>query len=301
MRFNNAIQNRMRGAMFGLLCGDAVGTTLEFTQRDTYAHIDDMIGGGPFGLAAGEYTDDGAMALCLASSLLFADGFEPESQMDNYVKWMQNGFMSSNGTCFDIGGTVSEALHKYLSTGNPYAGSTSEFSAGNGSIMRLAPIPIFYYGTPANILKYAQLSSATTHGHEDCISACAVLSWMIASAIMGNNKEYIINTLPDIVISDNILNIINNKTYLNDRSCISGTGYVVDSLNAAIWAFNEGKTFKECILLAANLGQDADTTAAITGQLAGAYYGFKNIPDNWKQLLANFDIIYKITDGLISH
>ncbi len=248
-----------------------------------------MTGGGAFHLDAGQWTDDTSMALCLGQSLLDCNGFNPIDQMGKYLKWYNNGYMSSNGRCFDIGNTVSTALSKYERTGDPYAGSTHERSAGNGSIMRLAPIPM-YYLYDKDMLSYAGNSSKITHGHEDCVSACVVLAHMTKMSLTGHSKEEILS-LPDCFVTDKIKNIIINQTYKHESEIV-GSGYVVKSLEAALWAFYKGKSFKDCVLLAVNLGDDADSTGAITGQLAGAYYGYDSIPKGWKDKIAMHDLIY---------
>src|SRR5437764_7765217 len=138
------LRERYRGSLLGLAIGDALGTTLEFTQPGSFDPIDDMVGGGPFGLQSGEWTDDTSMALCLAVSLIECKGFVAHDQMKRYVRWRDEGYMASNGRCFDIGGTVSTALRRFEITGDPFAGTTDPRMAGNGSIMRLAPVPLFY-------------------------------------------------------------------------------------------------------------------------------------------------------------
>src|SRR2546425_9015983 len=144
---------RYRGSLLGLAAGDAVGTTLEFKPAGTFTPIDDMIGGGPFHLNPGEWTDDTSMALCLAASLVERHGFDPHDQVQRYLRWRDEGYMASNGTCFDIGMTVSASLRRFEATGNPFAGSTEPRTAGNGSIMRLAPVPLFYAHHPREAIE----------------------------------------------------------------------------------------------------------------------------------------------------
>jgi len=134
--------DRIRGALLGLAVGDAVGTSLEFQPPGTFEPIDDMIGGGPFHLKPGEWTDDTSMALCLGESLREA-GFDPADQMDRYTRWLSGGYMSSTGSCFAAGWTTSNAIARFVEIGQPFAGSIDEDSAGNGSLMRLAPVPIW--------------------------------------------------------------------------------------------------------------------------------------------------------------
>ena len=167
-------RDRFRGALAGLATGDALGTPLEFTQPGSFARLDDMVGGGPFRLKAGQWTDDTSMALCLAESLAECGGFDPADQMRRYVRWWREGYLSSTGVCFDIGGATS----------------------------------------------------------------------------------------------------------------------------AALWAFHTTDTFRDACLAAANLGDDADTTAAICGQIAGAYYGHEAIPAPWRAMLHLHDRIVALADRL---
>ena len=132
--------DRFAGCLLGLAVGDAIGTTVEFKPRGTFPPVTDMVGGGPFGLPAGAWTDDTSMALCLGESLLKCNGFDATDQMQRYVRWWRDGYLSSTDICFDIGATVREALAAFRATGNPYSGPTRERSASNGSIMPLAPV-----------------------------------------------------------------------------------------------------------------------------------------------------------------
>ena len=155
--------DRFRGALLGLAAGDAVGTAVEFRPRGTFTPVTDMIGGGPFDLSAGQWTDDTSMALCLATSLLECDGFDARDQMDRYCRWHEQGYLSSTGHCFDIGGTIGAALDGYRTSTDPFAGSSDPHAAGNGCIMRLAPIPMFYFPDLDTAGIRSAESSRTTH------------------------------------------------------------------------------------------------------------------------------------------
>ena len=183
--------DKVKGALTGLACGGAVGATLEFEKRGTFEPIKDMVGGGPFRLKAGEWEDDMSMALCLANSLVIKRGFDPVDQMNRYCNWYNNGYMSSNGICFDIGNAVENALTRYLESGDPYSGSADAMSSGNGSIMRLAPIPIFFISNYEDCIKYAGDSSKTTHGSEECIESSKLFSSLIFHAFQTKEKEEI--------------------------------------------------------------------------------------------------------------
>ncbi len=277
------MQDRIKGTLVGLACGDAVGTTLEFETRGTFEPISDMVGGGPFNLKTGQWTDDTSMALCLAHSLTEQKKFDAIDQMERYCSWYQKGYMSSNGDCFDIGLTVSAALTKYLKTKDPFSGSTDPYSSGNGSMMRLSPIPIFYKNDRKACLKYAGESSRTTHASDECIDSCKLFASLILSAFEANSKEniFIANDYePDCT---SIINIAHLNFMDLKYEELQGSGYVVESLISTLWCFMHSNNFREAILLSANIGNDADTTAAICGQIAGAFYGYSGIPKQWRE------------------
>lgn len=285
---------RYRGCMLGLAVGDALGTTLEFKVPGSFKPIDDMVGGGPFCLEPGQWTDDTSMALCLAESLIEQKGFDPVDQLQKYLAWYKNGHLSSTGKCFDIGNTVRDALHRFERTQEPYCGSTEPNSAGNGSIMRLAPVPLFYAKTPREAIERSGESSRTTHAVPEAVDACRYFGALIVGAVHGATKDEILSNYfaPDKGIWDKeplnpkIDEIAAGSFKINNPPLIQGTGYVVRSLEAALWAFFNSSTFKEGALLAVNLGDDADTTGAVYGQLAGAYYGESGIPEEWLSKLS---------------
>lgn len=282
------VLDKAKGCLVGLACGDAVGTTLEFKQRGTFEPITDMVGGGPFDLLPGQWTDDTSMALCLAHSLLYKNGFDPIDQMNRYCNWYQLGYMSSTGDCFDIGAAVATALNLYLKTGNPFSGSVDERSSGNGSLMRLAPIALFYHADKSALIHYAGSSSRTTHGSAECIDACRYFASLLASALTCSNKEALVHTFYQPATEK--VAAIAGGAYLNKSyDALTGSGYVIESLESALWCFHRSSNFKEAILLAANIGNDADTTAAICGQVAGAFYGYDAIPATWSSALYQID------------
>lgn len=292
------LPDRYQGCLLGLAAGDAVGTTLEFTVRDSAQPIVDMVGGGPFGLNPGEWTDDTSMALCLATSLVCSKGFDPKDQMNRYCNWADYGYLSSNGRCFDIGNTVSQALSRYRDTGEPYAGSTDPQSAGNGSVMRLAPVVLYFYPDQQRINQFARASSRTTHGATECIEGCALFAELLARALSGCRREEILQPVVTSFSSQKIEQIAQMGFIGKTRSQIFGSGYVVHCIEAAVWCFAQTQTYREAVLLAANLGDDADTTAAVCGQLAGAFYGRSGIPDSWLTQLVMFQEIIDLADQL---
>lgn len=291
--------DRFRGCLLGLAAGDAVGTTVEFSPRGSFLPLVDMVGGGPFHLAPGQWTDDTSMALCLATSLVELRRFDLGDQMERYCRWAEQGYLSSTGRCFDIGRTVAAALRRYRETGDPLAGLTDPRSSGNGCIMRLAPIPMFFYPDEPAAADYSATSSRCTHASVECVEAAALLGGMLVRALAGASKQEVLFGGRDTAIrSEKVAAIARGDYVARLESEIHGSGYVVACLEAALWSFAGTDSFEAAILRAANLGDDADTTAAVCGQIAGAYYGESAIPSRWLERLALASQIRGLADEL---
>jgi len=294
--------DRYRGCLLGLAVGDAVGTTLEFAAPGAFHPIDDMIGGGPFDLEPGQWTDDTSMALCLAESLMDRAGFDARDQMERYVRWWREGYLSSNGSCFDIGATVRAALERYERTGEPFAGSDHPRAAGNGSIMRLAPVVLYFAPRHEAALHWAAESSRTTHAARAAVDACRLLADRLLAALDGGTKEDVLfrpfRTVTGRPLVPEIQALADGAWRDKPRTAIHGGGYVVECLEAALWCMHRTDSFRDAVLMAANLGDDADTTAAVCGQLAGAYYGASGIPEEWIEKLAMRDRITHLAERL---
>ena len=289
---------RFRGCLLGLAAGDAVGTTLEFKPPGTFEPIADMVGGGPFNLLPGQWTDDTSMALCLATSLVERGGFDPLDQMQRYVRWYREGYLSSNGRCFDIGNTVGEALRRFERDGNPMAGSPDPQKAGNGGLMRLAPVAMAWALQAPETSHFAAESTRTTHAAEEALDASRLFATQLRHALNGEDKHLILVGHRARVSAPAIVEIAKGDVGEWEAAGIRGTGYVVESLRAALWCFATTDTFASAVLKAANLGEDADTTAAICGQLAGAYYGVQAIPEHWREKIVQRGLIESLADQL---
>ncbi len=298
--------DRYRGALLGLAVGDALGTTLEFRPPGSFRPINDMVGGGPFRLKAGQWTDDTSMALCLAESLVDCEGHDPVDQLRRYVRWWREGHLSSTGTCFDIGGTVARALAAFERTGEAYPGPTHEWAAGNGSLMRLAPVSLLYAGRPREAMDRAAESSRTTHGAAAAVDACRYMAALLVGALSGTEKARLLEPRFSPVdgywdahpLAPEIDEVAAGSFKTREPPEIQGSGYVVRSLEAALWAFHRTASFEEGCLRAVNLGDDADTTGAVYGQLAGAFYGASAIPSAWCRRLAKRRTIERLADRL---
>lgn len=276
--------DRALGCLLGLAVGDALGTTLEFAGRDAHQPLTDMVGGGPFGLKPGEWTDDTSMALCLADSLIACGGLDQRDLMERFVRWWREGYNSHNGRCFDIGITTRQALQRFLETGDPVAGSSDPHTAGNGSIMRFAPVALRWPDDPPQAIAGARAQSVTTHAAPAAIEGCALLAEILVGAIATGDKQIVLRnrTAGEPSIAAAAAGSWREK----DRDAIQSSGYVVHTLEAALWCVDHAGGFADAVLLAANLADDADTVAAVTGQIAGALWGHSAIPRHWLDRLA---------------
>ncbi|MEO8564223.1 MAG: ADP-ribosylglycohydrolase family protein [bacterium] len=294
VRRERTSRDRYVGAMLGLAAGDALGTTLEFRAPGTFAPIGAMLGGGPFGLEPGQWTDDTSMALCLAESLVKCKGFDAVDQMQRYLRWLDHGHWSSTGARFDVGNTVRSALESFRKTGVGFSGSTAENSAGNGSLMRLAPVPLFFASDPELAIRMSGESSRTTHGTAAAVDACRYFAGLLLGALRGEPKATLLeprySPVPGLwdrePLHAAVAAVADGSFRIKSPPTIRGTGYVIDALEAALWAFHTTDDFRSGALAAVNLGNDADTTGAIYGQLAGTFYGYEAIPAEWRNVLS---------------
>jgi ADP-ribosylglycohydrolase len=246
------------------------------------------------------------MALCLAESLIECKGFDARDQMQRYMKWCRDGYLSSTGRFFDIGNTTREALARFGQTGEPFSGCTDPHSAGNGSLMRLAPVAMFYVNRPEEGIAACGESSRTTHGAREAVDACRYFGGLLIGAMNGASKAELLSPMYSPVsglwrrqpLAPKIAEVASGSFARRSPPEIKGTGYVVRSLEAALWAFAGSDEFREGCLRAVNLGDDADTTAAIYGQLAGAYYGESGISPEWRERLALKSVLDQYAESL---
>ena len=305
------MNDRRRGALIGLAVGDALGAAVEFKAPGTFALVTGYRSGGPHALKAGEWTDDTSMALALADSIAKA-GWDLNDQARRYVDWWKTGKYSVTGHCFDIGITTRSALSNYVMDKDALtSGDRSERASGNGSIMRLAPVPIhFAHLYPDRVLELSRLaeeSSVPTHASEQCVSACRYLATVLAALMHGENRDEVLSAncpalrqLSDRQPLHPLIHEVAQGSFRNTQPpAIQGSGWVVKSLEAALWAFHDADTFEEAVLRAVNLGDDADTTGAICGQLAGAYWGESKIPESLRSGLARMDMLENALAGIL--
>jgi ADP-ribosyl-[dinitrogen reductase] hydrolase len=304
--FDMPTSERLQGALVGLAVGDALGTTLEFRSPGTFQPIRDMIGGGPFHLVPGQWTDDTSMAMCLAESLLERRGFDAVDQMRRYVRWMDEGYWSSTGRCFDVGTVVHRAVRAFRRTGEGFCGLVEENAAGNGSLMRLAPVVLFFEDDGELAIRMAADSSRVTHATPMAVDACRYFAALLIGALRGELKATLLaprfTPIPGLWDREPLhpaIDDVAGGSFLRSRPPdIKGSGFVVKSLEAALWAFATTETFADGALAAVNLGDDADTTGAVYGQIAGAYYGVEGIPGAWRERITRGNEIREIAGRL---
>lgn len=293
-------RDRAVGALVGLAVGDAVGTTLEFRRPGSFEPITDLVGGGPFHLQPGQWTDDTSMAMCLAESILDTGGHDPADQLRRYVAWWRHGYWSSTGTCFDMGNTTRAALTRFERDGTTTDAHVDDEAAANGSLMRLAAVPIRWHHEPERAMQFAGESSRTTHPASRPVDACRVYAAMTAALITGAAADEVLD--PGFwqhgPLDPRVEAVVRGSWQHQEPPRIRGTGYVVDALEAALWAVAGATDFRDAILRAANLGNDADTTAAIAGQLAGARFGASGIPTAWRTAITHGHRIESIAGRL---
>jgi ADP-ribosyl-[dinitrogen reductase] hydrolase len=304
------VLDRRRGTLIGLAVGDALGAAIEFCSPGTFPLVTGYRDGGPHGLGPGEWTDDTSMALALADSIVTA-GWNLNDQARRYVQWWQYGAYSVNGRCFDIGFATRRALANFAHSQDALtSGDRHERASGNGSIMRLAPVPIRYADLyPQQIGELARLadeSSVPTHASDQCRSACRYLAVVLAALAHGEKRDAVLSPewpvlrqlQGDWPLDPAIHEVVAGSFRNRQPPEITGSGWVVQSLEAALWAFQSSNSFEEAVLNAVNLGNDADTTGAVCGQLAGVYWGESGIPRAWRSELARQDMIERALVGL---
>jgi ADP-ribosyl-[dinitrogen reductase] hydrolase len=276
-----ATQNRAIGSMLGLAVGDALGAPVEFSRRDSFEPVSGMRSGGYFKLPAGAWTDDTAMALCLAESLLFDPAINAKDLLDRFCRWAADGENTSTGVCVGIGQNTLRVLGNFHRTGALLAPETRQKSDGNGAAMRLAPIALRHWNNPHEARRTADLQSRITHYSAISAGCCEFLAATLAALISGANWQDAIRPEPNPAWPDEVQILYGADWTARSRDSIKSSGYVLHTMEAALWAVDTTTSFADALLKAVNLGDDADSVGAVTGQLAGARYGFGAIPEEW--------------------
>ncbi|KAK2732654.1 hypothetical protein FQN55_004035 [Onygenales sp. PD_40] len=321
-----SLSSRIKGSIFGVAVTDALGGPVEFMTRGSFPRVTGFQHNDTFNVPPGTWTDDTSMTLCLAKSLIDHKGtFVPQAALRNYINWYQHGYLSATGDCFDIGATTTKALWiwsdyfdsaTHLDKNDPEGHKPGqpainkdlmrEVFCGNGSLMRVAPIGLAYSHDLSLAVANATVSSSVTHPYPTCAECCVIYTKLIVQTLNGARKEDLAveianTTFADPKVKQRLSRYASIADWENtDDSEIKSSGYVVSTLEAALWAFFTTSTFREGALDVVNLGYDADTVGAVYGGLAGAFYGMESIPTEWIDGVQKKEIVDEIASGLAS-
>jgi len=279
-----ALRERFVGALLGLATGDAVAAATQYRRPGSFTPVGDMLGGGPFDLPRGAWSDDTATALCLAESLLECNGFDPRDQVQRYARWQQEGYLSATGQCVGITANTARSLAIAKWRRMVFPGSHDPEQLDPEPLSRIAPVALYYFASLETTLQQAAESSRTTCQAPAVLDACRALGRALHAAVSGQPKAGILGDLRPMAEA---------ATHTNNTAATA--------LAAGLWAFNSTDNFRDAVLLAANLGGNSDVVAAIAGQLAGAHYGFSAIPSSWRNGLMQKDLIESYADRLLAH
>jgi ADP-ribosylglycohydrolase len=285
--------DRARGCLVGLAVGDALGAPHEFRRTGPVTTMTEL----PYlgGLPAGTWTDDTALAICLGQSLI-SGRFDPLDQLAHYRRWLFNGVNSLAGPGFGAGEQTRRVLRKSKYVVDEFPGDRYPDALGNGSLMRLAPVPIAYHRDPERAIHLAGQSSRTTHGGAQAVDACRYFAGVVVGALEGRPHEELLQPRFSPLSAWQPAELHPEIEAVADGSYrvtapTFGDTYVVRTFEAALWAFSQADSFADGALAAVNLGGDTDTVAAVYGQIAGAYFGYDAIPQSWRQLLREHERI----------
>lgn len=291
---------RARGGMLALACGDALANGVEFIPRGGYPPIKGMHG-GPRGLPVGQWSDDTGLALCLGESLVACHGFDTVDQMTRYQRFYERGKGWPQAVPLIAGNTLARALADFTATGNPYSGPTHVLAAGNGGLMRLLPAVLASHQDLERCRQWCRDATRTTHGAGECLEASDLLGRILFALLKGIKLAEALNVGAEAPWQSERITGLAKGAYL-DKSPdgIKASGYVVDTLEAALWCVAHHDSLEAALLAAANLGDDCDTVAAVAGQIAGCAYGEQAIPDHWREVLAQAERLTALAEALLA-
>ena len=275
---------RFHGALFGLATGDALAAATQYRRPGTFAAVGDLLGGGPFDLPRGAWSDDTAMALCLADSLTACNGFDARDQVERYVRWQRDGYLSATGQCLGITASTARALAMAQWRRQAFSGSHDPNQLDPESLSRVAAPAMFFFASADEAALQASESSRATCQAPAVLEACRVFAQILHAALSGQPKASIMALAPGPV-----------------DAAPAATASASEVLTAALWAFGSTGSFRDAVLRAVNVGGNSDVVAAVCGQLAGAHYCVTAIPASWRNSLMQKDLIESLADRLLAH
>ena len=305
MKFEN-----IKSCFLGLAIGDALGVPVEFRSRSYFKNqpVVDMLGYGTWNQPPGTWSDDSSLTFCLAESLI--QGYDLHDIGKKFVAWYSEGYWGAHYKLFDVGGATRASLSIIRDGEDPrFSGEFDEESNGNGSLMRIAPAPLYFCNEPDEVLfQRIQEISTMTHGHFRSVLACVIFSKVMIELFKGVEKSQALQNASALISDLSLKNkfnagemknfdrILSGKIQRVDADQIHSSGYVLNTLEAALWCFLRTNSYRDAVLKAVNLGEDTDTTACVTGALAGLYYGEPSLPEAWLKKLARQQDIVKLSE-----
>ncbi len=278
------LRSRFQGAMLGLAVGDALAAATQFRRPGSFTPVGDLLGGGPFDLPRGAWSDDTAMALCLAESLVECEGFDAHDQLERYRRWQRDGHLSATGQCLGITAGTARALHMAPEARRAGGGAGDGEPFPAEALSRVAPVVLHAFAEPERAVALAAAAARTTCRSRQVQDACRVLAAMLHAALRGESREQVLAPAGAVMAAG---------------GAAEENGGALAALERARWCFGSTGSFREGALRAVNLGGDSDVIGAVYGQIAGAHYGVDAIPALWRRLLAREELIVRLGDGLL--
>ncbi|HUQ09180.1 MAG TPA: ADP-ribosylglycohydrolase family protein [Steroidobacteraceae bacterium] len=299
------LRERFQGALMGLAIGDALAAHTQFRKPGTFAPVGDMLGGGPFDLPRGAWTDDTAMALLLAESLLERHGFDGLDQVQRFARWQREGYGSATGQCVGIAANVARSLATAQYKRQPFAGSHDPEQLDKDALSRVAPVVMFFFADPGACVSRAAEAARVTAQAPLVLDCVRLFAAMLHQALSGRDKAAILKPPRDAWSTPNtrleVMALYDGLYARRSPPDITGGGHILQALEAALWAFHQSDSFREGALLAANLGRDSDVVSATYGALAGAHHGVSAIPGIWRNSLMKKEVVIDTADRVLTH
>jgi ADP-ribosyl-[dinitrogen reductase] hydrolase len=298
------LRDRFHGALLGLACGDALAAPTQLARRGSFTPVGDLLGGGPYDLPRGAWTDDTAMALCLAESLVEIGRFDVRDQVARYLRWQKEGHLSATGQCLGISANVARALATAQWRRQAFPGSHDPKQLDADPLPRVAVAAMFYFADRTAAIHNAAESARVTCQAPDLLAACRLLGAMLHSALSGAPRPQVLApALADwsrVPAQGRLADLAEGRYAAKVAEALKPAGDALDLLEAALWCFQRATSFRGAVLQAANLGGNSDTIAAVCGALAGAHFGIAALPAAWRAGLARRERIGELADGLLA-
>ncbi len=303
------LRERFHGALLGLATGDALAAATQYRKPGTFGMVGDLLGGGPFDLPRGAWSDDTAMALCLAESLIESQGFDAKDQVERYKLWQRDGYLSCTGQCLGITASTARALAMAQWRRQVFSGSHDPNQLDPEPLSRVAAPTMFFFAAAPDAVLAAGESSRTTCQAPVVVDACKALGQMLHAALSGQPKEAILALAPAAGVAGPDAGRASAVGASAAAAAVSASAFTTpapantasETLTAAIWAFASTDNFRDAVLRAVNLGGNSDVVAAVCGQLAGAHYSVTAIPSSWRNSLMQKEMLATFADRLLAH